>query len=170
MAATATLAQATFSGTANIGNSVIGQAPYNGSFVPTGIATLTFSAGTTVNFSPTVPQLAQFPTINTILAAANANHTITLPLPSLTPGMRFRITRGDPLVARTIVINVTGNVAGAFNGQILQNAVTAVISLAAVSVGFSATAVLGDWIELQSNGVVYNVIANSAVAAGIAIA
>ncbi len=161
--ATATLTTAATSGNVNINQSQLGQAPFNGTTIPSNVGTVTISAGGNAVFSPTPAQLAQFPIINVVTAAATvAGSTITLPLASLTTGLRFRIVMSGNCV-QGITVNVTGAVAGNFIGTLFTTALVKSVAASVSHTYVGGTSLSGDFVEYVSNGSFYTVLGLASV-------
>jgi hypothetical protein len=94
--------------------------------------------------------------------------TITLPNPAQNPGFYCKFVRGAGDVVNKIERVDCG--AGLCNAILVRTGVNVAAAAAAQYIQFTGTAVAGDIIEVESNGVSYDVKAYSGVAAGVATA
>jgi hypothetical protein len=103
------------------------------------------------------------------LTAAAAS-VVTLPLPTLAVGVCYKFVRS---INATGLVQIDGGGAGVMCGNVNTSAGSAAISditsASCRSVNFTATALLGDFVECRSNGTLWVVSGQSSAAAGLSL-
>ncbi len=95
--------------------------------------------------------MAQFPIINVNLTDTAATQQLTLPLASLTPGLRIRVAIKDAK-NQQLDVKVTGAVANNFAGVIALAAGNTAVVTAGTRVSFANNNLTGDYMDFYSTG------------------